>query len=649
MFTKKYSIKLISFLFLFSAYAWPVDLFKDFSKIPAENLKEYHKYKKAGDHEKELATILKIYPHIKNSNNQKSVLEYLSRATELAARYQNRKYRIEFLKVTGLTYYRQGNFTEAENSFGKILEIAESANDQTLAAQMSSNLGAIMEIQGKYDGAIKKYMKAQKIFEAKKQYAFSAKVLHNIGVLYTEIKDASQAVDYFTKALDMKRKYSGNKEIAATLNGLGTVYEGSIKDFDKALYYYTQALELYKKEKDIKHITKILGNIGLVHFQLKDYKKAAEYYDLAMNNIAQHKVTASYRPSIYFNRAMLYLRTGEHRKAVSDFKESIKYCNKYKRINKSLDSHLYLSETYKKLGKFKEAFETLEQHNKIREKLYNENIHKQISTLQKKFETEKKNQQIKLLSQENEINSNKLKFVVALVLLLITLILLLVWINRLRKKQNIIREDDLKQKLLKAQMNPHFLFNALSTIQFLIKKGETDRGYKYLGKFASLTRSILENSEKDFITLEEEIAMLRSYLDIESLCRQGSFDYFIDVDSDIETEMIMIPPMLIQPFAENAIKHAFKNCESGNHIELTFTETSDNHINIRISDNGSGISPKSSGNDTKKKSLGMDIFRKRVTLFEKRYKCKVDHTVRNLNGIEGTGTEIAIKLPIIGE
>ncbi len=648
MFTKRNTAVLISLFFILFSSINAEDILSYFKNISPEQLKEYQKAKAGPDREKELVAISNIYHSERDKCSKESILKFLSEASELAASYNNKDYYQRFLKGKANIYYRLGEYGKAEKEFTKLLNFAETEKNLSLKAQMNSNIGVLLEIQGQYNEAIKRYLDAWRTFEKLKKYRFSGKVLHNIAVLYAELKDTENAILYFNKALKFKRIDSTSRELGATLNGLGTIYEGALQEFDKALKFYTEALALYQKEQDFKFSTKVLGNIGLVYFQKKEFKKADEYYSRAMANVEKYSVNNSYKPSIFFNIAMLRLRTGKLQEAVKNFKESIKYCKQFKKINKNIDAHKYLAEAYKKSGDFKNALLTLEEHNKLREKVYNETIQKQVSTLQKKFDTEKKNKQIELLSKENEIKSNRLKFSIMFLIFLVVAISLLIYLIRMKIRQNRVRENDLKQKLLKAQMNPHFLFNALSTIQYLIHQQETAKAHKYLGKFAALTRSILENSEKDFISLDEEIEMLRSYLDLESLCRNGSFDYFIDLDSNLETEEIMIPPMLIQPFVENAVKHAFKNCDAGNHIELSFHESLQNSISIRISDNGSGISPKGNMNKPHK-SMSMEIFRKRVALFEKRYKCKVNHKVRNLNGIEGTGTEISITLPVIGE
>jgi LytS/YehU family sensor histidine kinase len=110
-------------------------------------------------------------------------------------------------------------------------------------------------------------------------------------------------------------------------------------------------------------------------------------------------------------------------------------------------------------------------------------------------------------------------------------------------------------------MNPHFLFNALGSIQNFMLKNETKRAAGYLNNFASLTRNILEHSAQEFVSVSEEIETLSSYIELEKMRLENKFEFEITYDKNLETDFINIPPMLIQPFVENAIKHGLNNID----------------------------------------------------------------------------------------
>ncbi|MDZ7848241.1 MAG: histidine kinase [Owenweeksia sp.] len=139
--------------------------------------------------------------------------------------------------------------------------------------------------------------------------------------------------------------------------------------------------------------------------------------------------------------------------------------------------------------------------------------------------------------------------------------------ERLSMERDLI---SLEQKALRLQMNPHFIFHTLNSIQALIATKDEDTARTYLSKFSKLMRQILENSRSEKISLEAEIETLENYLGIERFCNEEKFDFKIEVEDDLETEFIMIPPMILQPFVENAIIHGIRPLKSQGEIELSF-------------------------------------------------------------------------------
>jgi ligand-binding sensor domain-containing protein len=213
---------------------------------------------------------------------------------------------------------------------------------------------------------------------------------------------------------------------------------------------------------------------------------------------------------------------------------------------------------------------------------------------------------------------------------------------------------ELERKALRLQMNPHFIFNAFNSIQSLVGTDKEDDARYYLAKFSRLMRSILDNSGKSLITLQEEIETLENYLMIEKFCNGNRFDYTVNVDDALETSFISIPPMLIQPFVENAIKHGFKFDESesekrGN-LLIDFSEK-DNVLTCRIRDNGIGRkrSAKLQGEskETYHISTGMAVTTERLDVL-KREKGTGELIINDLQDTEGnpTGTEILLHLSI---
>lgn len=210
---------------------------------------------------------------------------------------------------------------------------------------------------------------------------------------------------------------------------------------------------------------------------------------------------------------------------------------------------------------------------------------------------------------------------------------------------------ELEQKALRLQMNPHFIFNAMNSIQAQIGTGNDKEARYYLAKFSRLMRQILDHTRKITISLNEEIQTIENYLLIEKFCNDNRFEYTLDVPESLETELIEWPPMLLQPFIENAIKHGFKTYEGKDvkgKIEIVFEDLGD-FVRCVIRDNGIGRNKSAELNakskETYHKSSAMDITQKRLELWEQgSTKARMVVSDIEKNG-QVMGTEVLIEIP----
>lgn len=211
---------------------------------------------------------------------------------------------------------------------------------------------------------------------------------------------------------------------------------------------------------------------------------------------------------------------------------------------------------------------------------------------------------------------------------------------------------ELEQKALRLQMNPHFIFNSLNSIQSFIIQNDTDKAIGYLAKFSKLMRLILASSRETFIPLEDEILLLRHYLELEQLRFSDQFDYDIFVDNSIDEEFTGIPPMIIQPYVENAILHGLMNKKDGKgKLNIIIWEKED-YVLCIVEDNGIGREKarliKERGG-LGQKSQGIMITKERLEILNKRNKDKISVEIIDLNDSDGnaSGTRVRLKIPII--
>ena len=209
---------------------------------------------------------------------------------------------------------------------------------------------------------------------------------------------------------------------------------------------------------------------------------------------------------------------------------------------------------------------------------------------------------------------------------------------------------DLRVKALRAQMNPHFLFNSLNAIQECIITQQTDAAVSYLAKFSKLVRLILENSESQTISLAKEIETLYLYLDVEGLRFAEKFKYQINVKTHLDPSLLSIPPMLVQPYAENAIWHGLLNKNGERFLKIDFS-SDDDSLFVSIEDNGIGRQKADSfKNPTKKEhtSLGMKLTSERINILNELNPTDAKAEIEDLFDKKGNsaGTRIKLTLPL---
>jgi sensor histidine kinase YesM len=201
-------------------------------------------------------------------------------------------------------------------------------------------------------------------------------------------------------------------------------------------------------------------------------------------------------------------------------------------------------------------------------------------------------------------------------------------------------------------MNPHFVFNALNSIQHYILNSKGDEAVKYLSKFAKLIRIILNNSEKPIVTINEDIEAIKLYLELEKMRFENKFDYSIYIDSSIDGDYDEIPPMLIQPYLENAILHGINPKEGKGHITITI-KVVNQFIKISIKDDGIGREKSKAVQSlqpaARHKSLGMKITKDRLRILNTIHQSNLNVNIIDLynDKNEATGTQVDIFIPYI--
>jgi len=219
------------------------------------------------------------------------------------------------------------------------------------------------------------------------------------------------------------------------------------------------------------------------------------------------------------------------------------------------------------------------------------------------------------------------------------------------RKQAIVEAKmmHLERSALRAQMNPHFIFNSLNSIQSYIANNENDKATRFLAKFAKLIRSMLNNSREQSISLQEEIESLKLYLELEKMRFKEKFDFEIIVDDDIDSFAVELPPLLIQPYLENAIIHGLAQKRSQGMIKLYYI-LDGNYLCVTVTDNGIGVEQSKKMKSKQKslhKSVGMTVTQKRLEILDKGNKdkkVKIEEIKDRKGEVLGTKVEVKIRI-----
>lgn len=494
------------------------------------------------------------------------------------------------------------------------------------------------------------YDKSAKIFEYIKfaeqhKSKFTYKLYREMAEVYylnNKQKESQRFNELYFKnnpnknSLHVKETYYSNRFVIA--------YQ--MKNVDTMKVCLDKMHEIGKQLKSEDIINKFYVYASQYYFFKKDYKQSLEntkrYFDYS-----KRKNELSYEH--YHNLADAFLNNKECDSAIYYLKNAVPAGIKnHEEINWE-DYYGLLAEIYDKKNDYKYASiakDSLIKHYKAtQEKVQNE----KLEELKIKYDTEKKDFEIDNLQSTNELNKI-LIFGGAFLFISTGLFLYMIYKRKLLKVKNekLAIENkklNVEQKALQLQLNPHFIYNSIANLQGLISQAEITKSLNYLSSFSKLLRNILELNREDFIPLKDEIASVSNYIKLQQMRFEGLFDFEINLSEDCNTEIVMIPPMLLQPFLENSIEHGFKNIAYKGKIEISFV-TINRKLTVLIKDNGIGIKEIKDGN-SEKKSLSKIIIQQRLDILFNQKNKESYLEISSIKNENETGVLVKIILPLI--
>ena len=484
-----------------------------------------------------------------------------------------------------------------------------------------------------------------------------------LGDAYLKLKNTQQAISSYEKGLEIAKKHLIAPKVTDLNSKIGEAYnlKGEVA---KAKGYYNNSLKLAQQENKKRAVEE---QVKVAEFNSlnRDYDSEIQIRkdvietleDIEKDSVLPNESPLTIQKQNY-KLGNAYLLNNDLDSAISYFEKSIEEADKKGDLEVKKDATRRASEVYYSLGEDEKGREAIDEFKSVVDELYAKKI-QELSQVAR-FSRNLAEQQNRITTLESDRALSKSKYELTqernkrqqliiysllggLVLFLITGFLMYKYIKQQRLANNL-----LALKSLRSQMNPHFIFNALNSVNSFIATNDERTANKYLSDFSQLMRAVLENSEEDFIPLKKEIELLQLYTKLEHFRFQDKFEYSIDVDGTINVEEFQIPPMLLQPYIENAVWHGLRYKKEKGHLNIAIKPKSKDEITITISDDGIGRTRSKqmkTENQKKQNSKGMNNIKKRVAILNEMYKDKVDVTIEDYQQTEeDAGTKVVVTL-----
>ena len=531
----------------------------------------------------------------------------------------------------------------------KAISIAREVKDTLPLADATNSLGNIYKEMALFSQAIDSYFEALKLWEIKGDSAGMSVAYGSIGLAYYYQKDYDRALEFSRKHLLLSEKRKDLWEVSKICNTIAQIYNSRGLS-DSALCYQRRSLALNREMNYPSGESSSCFNIASTLLHLQEPDSARWYMNQAMDIAAEINMPV---PPDY------YVTLGNIEQSLKNYPEAFSNSLKAYTLGKERDlpivvsdAALLLSDISGKTGRADLAYRYLKEHMQLSDSISNDDFLKQVTRMEIQYDFDKKQKEAEFIQmQEKLVRDQKIKQQGLLlkglgILLILVAIMSLLYLRHTRLRAQ-YAQIDLEQRLLRAQMNPHFIFNSLCAIQDLILKDKRQRANTFLTKIARLMRNILENSREEYVALDKEVETLKLYLDVQQLRFENGFQYAISVDESINAENISIPPMLAQPCVENSIEHGLLPGEENGWIDISYT-ISDGLMMLEVTDNGIGREKAAEVEPAvKKRSISTKLTEKRLEHFRKILKEKnISYNIIDLyeEGV-AAGTKVVMMLP----
>lgn len=473
--------------------------------------------------------------------------------------------------------------------------------------------------------------------------AYETAVCHTmIAQLFNQTNQAEKGITYTHKAVQLIGKIKNRANLADVFSKLSKRYLWHFQDtktassLDSSELFSLQQLAIARELNNTRSISFAFANLEGIAWERGDLKKALVLLDSSFKYI---------NPENYDNLGTNFYDKSDILIELKQYEEAKKMADSSLYYRKRDSNPAYIAEVYELLlskiskltGDYKMAYEYKEMARAITDSVRNIEKTKQVAELEKKYNQAKNERKIEKLAQQKRM------YLLLVLAALLGIAALAFYLRQqsLKNKQKILETE---QRLNRARMNPHFFFNALSTLQsFALKENDGKALASNLSKFSHIMRETLESTYKEYVTVEQEMDFLHEYLELQKIRFPQKFNYSVEADAALEVNEVMIPAMILQPFAENSIEHGFSGIDYPGFIAIKFRPEKDSLL-ISITDNGKGLL-KTANDQNGHVSRASQIIKDRIYLLNIKLKTKASFSIDN--NPDGNGVIVKVNLPLI--
>lgn len=512
----------------------------------------------------------------------------------------------------GIIHSIQGEYKEGIHYFKLAADVFKQINLESSFAKSYGNIATNYQFLEDFEKSLEAQLISLQISERlKDSVAMSASYI-NLGALHHKLNNIDRAEKYYRKAFQLSVKINQPERVVEATSNLSLVFLLQ-KQTDSAIYYVNYSIELAKKENLTYLMYNAIEVLGTIYLENNNFELAKQKF--LQTKPEFEKINYEYHViSNYVHLAESYAGLQKTDSATYYYHKALKTGLQSNYQIHNLDIYKGLTKLFIRTNEKDSALYYFEKSLATKDELVNAEKTKITERFQAEFETQKKEKEITLLKEQNKLKDVRIEkrtyFIATLFLIVILILTGGFFIQRHTRLKQQKKSAELEHKAFRAQMNPHFIFNALNSIQRIYVEGNIKRANDFMADFAQLMRRILENSDSSKIPLDKEIETLCLYMDLEKLRCKDCFQYHITIDENIPASL-KIPPLLIQPFIENSIWHGIIHLQNQEGIiDIQITDVDEDNIQVVIKDNGVGFDPEKQ--QESKHSKGIAITKERI-------------------------------------